>query len=457
MTPDDPLFELLGGIPAFGEPALRLPRARGALAAQQREPVSLPQSAARYRADAAALQEQAAARQAAPIDLSQFEQYAKQRKSQGETSILNALAAQFAGERFAPVGAAYLKKAAAANEPLKIGNNVITSDGQFLRDPFKPQEDQVKLLLARADKLEEMARRAESDGERFRLTADRNETLAQLGQLNADMRQQGLGLQQQMIDLRRDALEQKRVGQGPTYQHLGMYQLQDGSIVNPVFDKRSGQILVRTPQGMAPLPAGARQLSSQQAGPMPPAQPVAAEGEQPQPRLITPEIDPTEALGLSGVWQSGINAVTDAFNAGNANDPNRMATARMGALATQTKTALQVPIPGRPSNYLLQELERLNIRPNQLFTGQAGAQNRAQALIGVIDGGLSDLSQVLNNPASVSNEKYTEYRNSYAQLSQLKAEYQSMLRKLQEANPSSRSANAPNVDSVLQKYPPRAR
>jgi hypothetical protein len=453
MRPDDPLYALLGGNPAFGEPALRLPRARGVLSAQQRDPVALPQSAARYRADAAALKEQAATKQAEPVDLSQFEEYAQQRKAQGESSMLVALAAQLAGERFAPIGAAYLKKAVAANDPFKVGNNVITSDGKVLRDPYKPQEDQVKLLLARADKLEQMAQRAESDSERFRLTAERNETLAQLGQLNADMRQQGLGLQQQMIDLRRDALEQKREGQGPTYQHLGMYQLQDGTIVNPVFDKKSAQILIQTPQGMTPLPAGARQLSSQQAGPMPPAQPVAPGGEQSQPRLMTPEIDPTEALGLSGVWQSGANAVFDAFNAGNADDPNRMATARMTALATQTKTALQVPIPGRPSNYLLQELERLNIRPNQLFTGQAGAQNRAQALIGVIDGGLSDLSKVLNSPASVSNEKYTEYRNSYAQLSQLKAEYKSLLGKLQEANKP--AGASPNVDSLLDKYAPK--
>lgn len=85
---------------------------------------------------------------AAEPDVSGLTQYAKQRGQEGESAMLNALAAQYAGERFQPVQAQFLKRATAAQEPLKVGNaGYITPSGQYVRDPTYAQDRQAEKFL----------------------------------------------------------------------------------------------------------------------------------------------------------------------------------------------------------------------------------------------------------------------------------------------------------------------
>jgi hypothetical protein len=98
------------------------------------------------RARLAQLQQQAAELEGAEPDITQMQQYAKQRSAGGDVAMLNALAAQFAGDSFQPVQAQYLKRAAAARDPMKLGGGTLTADGQFLRDPFASQERQIGRL-----------------------------------------------------------------------------------------------------------------------------------------------------------------------------------------------------------------------------------------------------------------------------------------------------------------------
>jgi hypothetical protein len=86
------------------------------------------------------LQQQAADLEGTEPDISQFQQFAAAQKQAGETSMLNALAAQYAGEQFQPVQAQFLKRAMAAQEPMKLGGMMITPDGKVMRDPFAAQE-----------------------------------------------------------------------------------------------------------------------------------------------------------------------------------------------------------------------------------------------------------------------------------------------------------------------------
>jgi hypothetical protein len=68
-------------------------------------------------------------------DYSQAQDYARQRAKEGDSSMLNALAAQFAGEEFQPVQAQYLKRAMAARDPLQVGNAMVGPDGNVVVDP----------------------------------------------------------------------------------------------------------------------------------------------------------------------------------------------------------------------------------------------------------------------------------------------------------------------------------
>jgi hypothetical protein len=86
---------------------------------------------------------------AAEPDVSGLQQYAKQRGQEGESAMLNALAAQYAGERFQPVQAQFLKRAMAAQEPLKVGNaGYITPSGEYVKDPAYAQERRAEKFLS---------------------------------------------------------------------------------------------------------------------------------------------------------------------------------------------------------------------------------------------------------------------------------------------------------------------
>lgn len=85
---------------------------------------------------------------AADPDVTELQQYAKQRGQEGESAMLNALAAQYAGERFQPVQAQFLKRAMAAQEPLKVGNaGYITPSGEYVKDPSYAQERRAEKFL----------------------------------------------------------------------------------------------------------------------------------------------------------------------------------------------------------------------------------------------------------------------------------------------------------------------
>jgi len=85
---------------------------------------------------------------AAEPDVTGLQQYARQRGQEGERDMLRALAAQYAGERFEPVQAQFLKRAMAAQEPLKVGNaGYITPSGEYVKDPTYAQDRKAEKFL----------------------------------------------------------------------------------------------------------------------------------------------------------------------------------------------------------------------------------------------------------------------------------------------------------------------
>jgi hypothetical protein len=152
----------------------------------------LPNAIDSYRSKAADLYKQGSELYDREPDFSQFQNFARQRSEQGEGDMLNALAAQFAGEQFAPVQQQYLKRAAAAREPMKMGSGVITAEGEFLKDPEVGQNKKAEFLLQQAKAYETMAANAETreEQQKYRAQQDKfmNELrtyMAQTGRMNA--------------------------------------------------------------------------------------------------------------------------------------------------------------------------------------------------------------------------------------------------------------------------------
>jgi hypothetical protein len=136
------------------------------------------------------------------VDTSALQAFARQQGESGQASMLNALAAQYAGENFQPVQAQFLKRAAAAAEPMKIGGGMMTPQGQFIKDPFAQRDQRRTALERQALGLERMATEEErtAQAREDRLSRDRQ---------SDEFRRMGLDLQKQGLDLRRDLAANK--------------------------------------------------------------------------------------------------------------------------------------------------------------------------------------------------------------------------------------------------------
>lgn len=157
---------------------------------------ALPQSIDYYGRSNVA-QQRADELNAAPLDYSGMQAFAKQRGEQGDAAILNALAAQFAGEQFAPVQEQLLKKAAASREPIKMAGGLITADGNFLKDPEAERDKLIKMYSDQAARYAQIAQTADTARERIAAQRAQQELMGQ-------MRLMGLQLQADSNAIRRD-------------------------------------------------------------------------------------------------------------------------------------------------------------------------------------------------------------------------------------------------------------
>jgi len=302
-------------------------------------------------------------------DMSAIQAYGRQQGEAGQTAMLNALAAQFAGERFEPVQTQFLRRAAAAQHPMRVGKGMVTPDGQYIVDPGAKREAQIARLSGEIELADRLEAQAASQAERLAaqrdIAANRDMNSREMAQLRSDT--------QQLI------------------------------------------ASMRQPGGAS------RPASAGEAVPVTPATPPAP----PTAQIIKPDINPATAMGLGGRVRSTWNKIGDMVNAGDPQEANRQATEQLSALANATRTTLQDAVPGRPSNYLVQLFDQQAIRPNELMTGAATAQARIQAVKGFLANGLDAQRQVLTSANATPAAKATA-ELKVNQIQQLIAEYDAL-------------------------------
>lgn len=128
-------------------------------------------------------------------DVSAMQAYARQQGEAGQAAMLNALAAQFAGERFEPVQTQFLKRAAAAQQPMKVGRGMVTPDGQYIVDPGARREAQLGRLSREADLADRLEAQQAAQAERLAASREANQMRADTQRAIAEMRQAGGGAQ----------------------------------------------------------------------------------------------------------------------------------------------------------------------------------------------------------------------------------------------------------------------
>lgn len=184
-------YSLLNNDENFPGEGFVLKRARakskdGTLTASVQPGQALPNALASLRERAAKAYDEGTQLYNAEPDTTQLQDFARQRGEQGEAAMLNALAAQFAGENFAPVQEQMLKKAASARDPMKLAGGLITSDGKFLKDPFAQQDKKAEFLLQQAKAYETLAQTAETARERLQAQARQDEIMNEIRLMNAN-------------------------------------------------------------------------------------------------------------------------------------------------------------------------------------------------------------------------------------------------------------------------------
>jgi hypothetical protein len=220
----------------------------------QPEP-ALPNTIQQYRTRAAEAYRTGQEMMNREPDMTALQDYAKQRSQQGDSDMLNALAAQYAGERFQPVQAKYLKRAAAAREPIKAGSGFITPDGQYIQDPSAGQDKRAEFLLNMARQYETLAQTAETAQERAEAQRAQNE-------INNELRRMALEIQRQGQQLRANG----GGGASPYFQPIqtaqGMYAFNSRTgRVEPVMGDQGQQLL-----GMQADPALQGQIAGAKSG-----------------------------------------------------------------------------------------------------------------------------------------------------------------------------------------------
>lgn len=105
-------------------------------------------------------------------DVTGLQDFAKRRSVEGGSALINALAAGYAGERFAPVQSMYLKKASAAQEPLKVGTGYVTPEGEYVKDPSAARDRRAETFLRLGQQYASLADRQDARDQNEALRRD---------------------------------------------------------------------------------------------------------------------------------------------------------------------------------------------------------------------------------------------------------------------------------------------
>lgn len=314
-------------------------------------------------------------------DFSQAQEYARRQGDLGQTSLLNALAAQYAGEGFQPLQAKFLRQAEASQQPLRIGSTMILPTGEVVRDPN----------AERAQRLGALERRADVAAGDIRLL----ETAAERRAENARLQQERLAARQAEAERDRQSRLDLAAFAASLRQPAGGAQAQPATEI--------------------PLVSG---LS-----------------------IIPPNIQLSPAMGARGVFENYGSRIANLVGAGDPNAPSRETTAALDALATQTRATLTAAFPGRSSVELLKQLERHTIKPNEFFTGVASIPQKARVNIAMLEDALQRTQDSLRTVANIPPAQRSQMIQNGMRIQSLIQDY----RTLSDAASRQTSTAAPQI------------
>ena len=218
-----------------------------------------------------------------------------------------------------------------------------------------------------------------------------------------------------------------------------------------------GQLWERTRDGAWTRAAGpdGQPIDGRGRGPRAPmpggATPAAPDGAT----AIPPTINAPKATGGSGFFGGMANTVADMVGAPMPAPEVEKATQALNNLRIQTTTLMQDAVPGRPSNYLMKELEKLAVQPGSLMMGDQRAKERLSSTRAMLAQEVARMErEVLQNPTMYTNTQLSTTRQSHGKLRQLLGEYDAALRSFGGSQSGPRTAGPVGRTGATPPPPP---
>lgn len=156
----------------------------------------------------------------APADYTSQISEARRRSQNSGGQLLLAMAAQQAGEQYAPMSGQFLKKAMEMRDPLKVEGGFINEQGDVVLDPAFQREKQLSRLQARLKAIDDLDMRKATLAQQEQLARERMQLQAQMAAMTNSIAQGNLALRREMEDGRRAEREARAAAQPKLPAHI---------------------------------------------------------------------------------------------------------------------------------------------------------------------------------------------------------------------------------------------
>lgn len=137
------------------------------------------------------------------------------------------------------------------------------------------------------------------------------------------------------------------------------------------------------------------------------------------------------ALGLKGWFNNKLNLVSDAVGAGNISSESGEVVAAMKVLELSTLALADTQFAGKPTNFIREQVaDKLTIAPSEIFTGAAGALNKAKAVIRMLEQTLQG-TDVIKADVNATADARKQASDAQPQIKNLLGSYKSLAKALE--------------------------
>lgn len=154
---------------------------------------------------------------------------------------------------------------------------------------------------------------------------------------------------------------------------------------------------------------------------------------RPEQQSVPENVDFSDATGASGFISQLANTASDAIGLGLVDPNNETATQAMQNLSTNTMIALADGVAGKPSNFLLNEFQKLSSQPNSIWQGRGRTKERLGQTRAMIEQSIMMNQDVANTSESKTDR--SKARANIARLSRLLSDYDAVIGSFGKSGP----------------------